>query len=608
MADNLNVSIIMKLIDGVSAPVQRMVSNFERASKKIEAAQRLSDKYFRRAEHINQASESVHRFAERLDEITEKPIENAMSLQVAIVQLSHASRDGATDLAALTKQSTELAAGTEFTSLQVAESVTTLARAGLGTQDAFTQVGKAMVFASAHSLQLGDAAQITGGILKGFKVPGEQFAHVNDVITAAAQQAGQPVTEFGQALATTGPMARTVGVSLESTAGIMALLGKAGINASEGAGTVRTILSRLAGTDPRGLKRTTAALKKLGVDAYDSNKKLKDIPSLLQEIQGKVGGLQGVNQQRALAQLFGSGAAESMGALLNNLPPDAFGKIRESMEKAEGAAERLGEQMDTTAEQAKERLAASLDNLQTALGGPLLPGFTDMKNRLASVLGVFTRWTIQHPEIAKVLGVTARLVSVLATSLAGLFTVLAAYESFKGFTVLTKGYSRFVTVLSSGSGVLAAVGPFLLLAAAIAAVVLAISELVKHWDELNLKQGLQGMLDTAKEAAGFGTKAGGTIGGMPAEEFAKLHGLSDAGFSAKRVDPLALAGMATGLSMANPEALLKEHMAAIDPKAKMQESMATVKLELPDGMKVKTLSKKGRVDLDVSSGLSMATP
>lgn len=109
------------------------------------------------------------------------------------------------------------------------------------------------------------------------------------------------------------PISERMGVSLELTAAMAGLLGNMGLHGELGGTALRAMLTRLAApTD-----EAAATLERLNVQVSDQNGNLRDIPTILAEMDRAMQGLGQATREDLLSAIFGmeaSGAAAAFAA------------------------------------------------------------------------------------------------------------------------------------------------------------------------------------------------------------------------------------------------------------------------------------------------------
>lgn len=492
MSDGLIVSVLLKLVDQFTKPMRGADDIIKRATESLEHYKQKSEAAFQAAANLMLASEGLKQVAEGARALTEVPIEKAMKLQTAIARLGYSARTGAAAFDQMAQTALNIAAGTEFSAAEVAQAAKVFTYGGVSVTDAMKQMAPVMAFASGHLMSLGEATGRVSTLLKSFGISATEAGYVTDVLTASAKAANAPVGDFSDSLARVAPIARGMGISLGSAASTLALMGRAGLSGERGAMALTAVLTRLGGSG-RNSAATVGALKFLGIDALDAQKNLKDLPTVLSEIEEKTRGMGTAMRQRVFSVLFGRQAGASIGAMFQSMKPGDLEKLRASLEHVEGATEKVAARMDETAEQAKERLAGSLNSLQAALGMSLLPNLTRFYDKLSEVLGGITRWVTAHPRLVAAIMQTIQVVGALASALVVVISVMAGARAIQGILWLATGYASFARILSLlvipavkalGAALLAhpVVLIIVAIAAAIAALALAVRWVVQHWD------------------------------------------------------------------------------------------------------------------------------
>lgn len=524
MASNLTVSILLKLVDAVSGPASHVSKAIKDAGKEFAAFQKRSDAAFKKAANLNQSAEALRHFNAQLMHLAEAPIEAASDFETNLARLRIEAGVSGKEIDGLGASIQRMATGTEFSSTEVAQAFLELDDAGLSVAESSAQVGKVMTFATGASLSLRDAAQLTGSVLKSFQRPAGEAGKVTDVVSAAANLAGVNVADFGRALAGVGDKARAVGVGVESAAAVMTLFAKSGLSAGEAASTTQTMITRLG--SPRNVKATKQIFDALKVKPTDASGNLKDLPTLLEEIGKATAGLSNVTRQRVFEKLFGREAAASANALFQAIKPEEFTKLRKELSATEGTAERNAEIMEKTAKVNREKLHKAFENLSTVVGAKLLPHLTHFLELASKGVDRVTAFADAHPGLTKAVGTAFAGLVAVTGALSVFVSVLAAARTVQGVFLLARGFlglgqavagvvanagplaGVFGTIKAGAAAIAPAAGVFGAVALAIGAVGLALFELQKHWDELDVFEGLKGIKDTYLE----GLKGGDFLG------------------------------------------------------------------------------------------------
>jgi TP901 family phage tail tape measure protein len=213
--------------------------------------------------------------------------------------------------AALENQAKELGRTTQFTATQAADGMGFLAMAGFKANEILRTMPGVLQLAASAQLDVARAADITSNVLSGYGMAVEEVGRSNDVLTKAFTSANTDLEQLGQAFKFAGPVAKAAGVEFEETAAVLALMGKAGIQASMAGTSLRNAISRLLNPT----KQVQEELDRLGVTAKDSHGRLLPLDQIIQQLEphaADAGAMMKIFGQRAgpaLVRLVAEGSA-----------------------------------------------------------------------------------------------------------------------------------------------------------------------------------------------------------------------------------------------------------------------------------------------------------
>jgi TP901 family phage tail tape measure protein len=346
----------------------------------------------------------------------------------------------------LTEKAKELGRTTSFTAAQVAASMLELGRAGFSPKQIDAAIASVLNLARATGTELPEAANIAANTLRAFGLEADQMTRVADVMTATANSSAQTLTDLGQAMVYTAPIAAEYGMTIEETNKVLGALANFGIKGSMAGTTMKNILLRLA--DPAIRKQVEA----LGVSVTDSSGSLRNVSDILKEVGTAVDGMPNAEKLAIFNKLFGMRAIAG-GA---KLTATEFERLNEAIDNAAGTAAKTAATMDAGIGGAFRRLYSAVEGIAIAVGDSLASELSNMSDQLARVSGVITQWIAQNKEV---------VVTVLRVAIA-LMTVGAS------LVVLGILISSLGTILGAMAAVVSLVGTVLgLLATAITAII-----------------------------------------------------------------------------------------------------------------------------------------
>ncbi|GLJ79759.1 phage tail tape measure protein [Microbacterium imperiale] len=201
-------------------------------------------------------------------------------------------RDAAIDAGSSTVYSAEEAAG----------AIEELAKAGVSTADILAGgLAGALDLAAAGELDVARAAEVTSTALNQFGLSGDDAAHVADVLAAGAGKAMGSVDDLANGLKFVGPVAASMGVSLEETTGVLALFAQQGIIGEQAGTSLRGVLSSLTSPSSQARKE----IERLGLTLYDSQGNFLGLENAAQQLSGAYSNMDGASRDASLGIIFG---------------------------------------------------------------------------------------------------------------------------------------------------------------------------------------------------------------------------------------------------------------------------------------------------------------
>jgi TP901 family phage tail tape measure protein len=208
---------------------------------------------------------------------------------------------------------------TRFSASESAEALQFLTQAGFSADQALVALPDTLNLASAGALELADAADIATNVLSGFRLPVEELTRVNDVLVKTASSANTNVQQLGDAFKVAAPAATAAGISIEETSAVLGGLSNNGIQASEAGNAFKRIILELQTATPR----TTAELKRLGVEVKNQDGTYRSIIPVLQDLATKnidlVSAEKLFGRETAAAGVAAIGASKDISTLLGDL-------------------------------------------------------------------------------------------------------------------------------------------------------------------------------------------------------------------------------------------------------------------------------------------------
>lgn len=367
----------------------------------------------------------------------------------------------------------QVGAQSAATNVEVGQVAQSLARAGFSLEEIEAALAGVVQGAEATGMGYAEMGDIVVSALGQFQMGAERTTEAVDSMVVAANNSNQTVSDLGNALKYVGPVANTVGQSLDETNVQLALLANSGIKASTAGTSLRTILTNLqiaaggAGEEftelSRGSGRLQATLRLIGADMTDTNGELKTGTDLIYALQDSMKSLSAGERAIVSKVLAGSEGLPALSAIVNATGED-IEKLAEKMDNKLGTAAK-------TQKSAMEGLAGSLkifeSNLSTLLTSvgevaaaifkPLIDGATALLSGFNALPGPVKTIIIVLTALAAGAAVVQLAMAALKTEMVATFAANTLQMIQKFAAAFTSGnVSNAILAMATQAGQLAA--------------------------------------------------------------------------------------------------------------------------------------------------------
>ncbi len=265
-----------------------------------------------------------------------------------------------------------------FSASQAAAAMKELAAVGMNNQQIAAALPGTMNLAAAGNLDFARATEIVASSLSQFSLKAEEANRVANLYSAVASQSATTVEELGYAMTYVGPVAGSLGLSIEQTSAALGVLANAGFKGSMGGTALRGILSDLVNPT----KTTTDTLASLGLTLEDVDPRVHSLADIIDTL--KEHGMGGAEAMK----IFGERAGPGMLALLSQ-GSDALRQMEKDITGTNKAAEMAATQTENLWG-AQQQFASAVEEAQIALGNLFLPVLTKLTDFGTQVILTFT--------------------------------------------------------------------------------------------------------------------------------------------------------------------------------------------------------------------------
>jgi len=181
-------------------------------------------------------------------ELTIGSVKQSIAFEKALANLGAVAGATSEEVEKLGKNALSVAGATKFTATEIVSLQTELSKLGFTADDVVASTEAIAFTAQALGSNLGQTAEQIGKVINQFDLVIEQAGFVGDVLVTSINNSALSFDSFGTAIQYVGPIARNLGLSLEQTAGAMAVLADNGFTASRVGTGLRGIFTEIGKT------------------------------------------------------------------------------------------------------------------------------------------------------------------------------------------------------------------------------------------------------------------------------------------------------------------------------------------------------------------------
>lgn len=169
----------------------------------------------------------------------------ASDFEASMSKVEAISGSTADEMVDLRNKAIEMGAKTKFSAKESADAFTYMAMAGWDAGQMIDGISGIMSLAAADGLDLATTSDIVTDALTAFGLEAKDSAHFADVLAQASSSANTNVSMLGESFKYIGPVAGTLGYSVEDISLGLGLMANSGIKASQAGTSFRTALTNL---------------------------------------------------------------------------------------------------------------------------------------------------------------------------------------------------------------------------------------------------------------------------------------------------------------------------------------------------------------------------
>ena len=304
----------------------------------------------------------------------------AAGFEQSMANVASVTGGGAEAMEALSAAAREAGASSIYTASQAGQAQYFLASAGYNTEQITAALGSTLNLAAAGQMDLARASEITTGTLASFGATAEEADRYTNVLAATAAKSNTSIEQIGIAMEYVGPVAGSLGMSIEDTSAALGLLANANLKGSMGGTALRGVLTDLMTTTDEG----QAILESYGLAMEDLDPSTHSFMDILTQLEGAQ-----MSSADVMA-IWGQRAGPGMLAMLQQ-GTGVLAQLNEDITGTSKASEMAATQTETFQGQMK-MLGSAIEEAEISIGNALLPSLTEAVTGFTEGVRWATEW------------------------------------------------------------------------------------------------------------------------------------------------------------------------------------------------------------------------
>lgn len=273
------------------------------------------------------------------------------------------------DMEALKNASLEASKSYGISTKSYNDSATELLKSGYSAKESMSIMNAGIKTSKATGEELETVLDKTSNTMKIFGYGAKDASTVTDKLAYVANASKTSVSELGDGLTKVGPVAKNLGIDLDTTASALGVLQDRGFKVEEASTGLRSGLSNLI----YPTAANTEAFQKLGVNLADVEKNGVNLPKILQDMNKATQGMTQSQKEALISQAFGKEAMSQWTELMSGPAQQALNKYTKGSKNAKGQVDKLWKTMKKSPKQQIDELKGSFNALAINIGDKVLP-------------------------------------------------------------------------------------------------------------------------------------------------------------------------------------------------------------------------------------------
>jgi len=355
----------------------------------------------------------------------------------------------------------DMGKATKFSAVEAADGINYMALAGWDSQKIIEGLPALLDLAAAGGMDLATASDIVTDAMTGMGLEASETSRIVDMMAKTSSSSNTSVEQMGKAMILVAGQSNTLGIEANDLALSLGLMANAGFKGEIAGQHLSAGIRRLVAPT----KVAQKALDKYGIEVKTFEDGSLDLVGTIEEMRGKLNGLNKSQKAQALGAIFGADAQKSWAGIINASSED-FEGLKDSIENADGAGKKMSDEM-------MDNQAGRFEIMKSSLSEVAIQLYEHLKPALEAVVKAVTKFAEWLQALSPK---TQKFLVVMGMIAAAIGPALIAFASLLKLFGWLKAAFSIIGVAAMGS-----VAIWVAIGVAVAALVTAI---IIYWDDI----------------------------------------------------------------------------------------------------------------------------
>lgn len=262
----------------------------------------------------------------------------------------------------------QLGSTTRFSASEAAEGMEFMALAGFDANETIAAMPGVLDLASAGQLELGQASDIVTDTMSAFGMSADQAGEAADIFARQSSIANTSVDQLGSAMTRAAPAANAVGMGMADTSAVLGVFADQGLKGQRAGTTLDAMLRDLNESAEDG----AVAIGDASVAVFDAEGKMRSFGDIMRDVTDATQGMSDEQREQALRSVFQQQSLRGVNMMLGD-GIDSFDKYRQANLDSAGAAGEMAETMEDTLGGAFREMRSQLEGVLIQMSDVLTP-------------------------------------------------------------------------------------------------------------------------------------------------------------------------------------------------------------------------------------------